>query len=106
MVLKVQGLAQWIILISAVVGALGLIYSQVIRKLILGIQYLIDIGEFLQKEMQGTGDDSLKGKLNSLTTTVEGMDEAWAHHVAGHAEEHRKIWEALYKLGFDKGTHS
>lgn len=87
--------------IAAILVGAGVIYTKAVRPVVLGIQYLVEIGEYLQRELSGA-DGSVKSKLDDLATQVEGMDSTWSKWIVSHTREHADIWAILAKLGFDR----
>lgn len=121
----------WLLLplFAASVSATITIYQKVIKPVTHGVSILIDYAEFLQNEVTGS-DESLKGKLTSLSSQVcvntdalneltsgqadlvvtldglkeqvDGMDTTWSMWVFSHAREHAEIWAILARLGYDQ----
>lgn len=95
-------------LIAGSLIALGVIYQKAIKPVVLGVNYIIEIGEYLQNEISGkegsvkATQQAIQDELGLLKTQVDGMDTIFSKWVFSHAREHAEIWAIFARMGYDR----
>lgn len=65
---------QEIILIAAVVAAVGALYRQVIRPMVRTIKRIADTVEIVEAQMRPNGGKSIRDALDQVLARIEGLE--------------------------------